>query len=54
MVVRDLSFFPVGLSILVPDPIGPVLGWGGGCGVYEARATLSEGGIQPQHISKPG
>ena len=53
MVVRDLSFFPVGLSILVPDPIGPVLGWGGGAGDGNP-ATLSEGGIQPQHISKPG
>ena len=27
--MRDLSFFPVGVSSLVPDPIGPVLGWGG-------------------------
>ena len=35
MIVRDRSSFPVGLSILVPDPIGPVLGWGGGCGVYD-------------------
>ena len=28
--MRDLSFFPVGLSSLVPDPIGPVLGLGRG------------------------
>ena len=28
--MRDLSFFPVGLSILVPDPIGPALGLGRG------------------------
>ena len=30
--MRDLSSFPVGVSPLVPDPIGPVLGWGGGAG----------------------
>ena len=32
---------------------GPGIGEGD-VGMYEARATLSEGGIQPQHISKPG
>ena len=35
MVVRDLSSFPVGFSSLVPDPIGLVLGWGGGVGMYD-------------------
>ena len=57
MVVHDLSFFPVGLSILVPDPIGPVLGWGGCVGMdihsyvigrgNTATAYLQAGMIRP-------
>ena len=55
--MRDLSSFPVGLSILVPDPIGPVLGWGGdvGCMIHSyvigrgntATAYLQAGMIRP-------
>ena len=56
--MRDLSFFPVGLSILVPDPIGPALGLGRGmwgCMIHSyvigrgntATAYLQAGMIRP-------
>ena len=54
--MRDLSFFPVGVSPLVPDLIGPVLGWGGEWGWKScyvigrgntATAYLQAGMIRP-------
>ena len=55
--MRDLSSFPVGVSPLVTDPIGPVLGWGGewGCMIHSyvigrgntATAYLQAGMIRP-------
>ena len=48
--MRDLSFFPVGLSSLVPDPIGPVLGWGGGVGCMIHSYVIGRGNTATAYL----
>ena len=48
--MRDLSFFPVGLSILVPDPIGPALGLGRGCWGWKSCYVIGRGNTATAYL----
>ena len=48
--MRDLSFFPVGLSPLVPDPIGPVPGWGGDVGCMSPGYVIGRGNTATAYL----